>query len=426
MKKSIIVLFILILISFVAPGAGMGQDISNAEIIKELRALNERINRLEEKVSKKDHEIKNLQTKLQEREQRVAAAAPEEEKWTDRIGLSGSVQVAYANTHNDFKDPTNNFQGEKSQSHDITLSTVELGIDADINKYTKGSVLLKYSEDGTDPINVDTGIITVGGIEETYGFYFKGGMYTPHFSELNSYFVSDTLTTQAFEIAESAAEVGYEGDWASAAAGVFHGNVQEDFNTETRINGRFVDANFHNPEDTLGGLYLLVGASYVNNVADTDTLEGQINDLNADGANNDLNDYVPGVAGYVVAEYGDFSFGAEYITATDDFLAGEMAYAVDRNGVARKTEPSAWNLELAYSPIEALQMAVKYEGTDEMFGLLPDNQYGAVVNYEVLENTTISAEYLHGEYDGNNQDPNNNNWIHDEVDLVTLQLTIVF
>jgi len=61
-------------------------------------------------------------------------------------------------------------------------------------------------------------------------------------------------------------------------------------------------------------------------VADTDTLEGEVNDINGDGDINDIRDYVDGVAAYLVAEYGQFSFGAEYITALDDFRAGEMAY----------------------------------------------------------------------------------------------------
>ncbi|MDY7037199.1 MAG: hypothetical protein SV375_13670 [Thermodesulfobacteriota bacterium] len=94
-------------------------------------------------------------------------------------------------------------------------------------------------------------------------------------------------------------------------------------------------------------------------MADSDTLEGEVQDLNGDGLPNDLNDDVGGLAAYLVAEYGQFSFGAEYITALDDFL---------------------------YS--------------------------------------TLSAEYLHGEYDDNNQ--SGDGMIEGERDLFTLQLAIEF
>ena len=414
-----------------APVNALCRDMSTAEIIKELRALKARINTLEEKLSQKDQQIKELEAKLTEREELVAA--PKEEKWTDRIQLSGTVEVEFGNEHHDLRDPGNNFRAEKTQSHDITLATVELGVDAQINKYTQGHVLFKYEEDDTDPINVDEGAITLGGIEETYGLYLTGGLYYPHFGELNSFLVSDPLTCELFEIAQSAVEVGYEGEWFSAAAGVFHGDVQEQWNEEARINGFFADANFHNPEETLGGLSLLLGASYLSNVADSNTLQDQVNDVvnpvtgaAADGVRNDLRDYVDGFAFYLVAEYGQFGFGAEYITALDEFQAGEMAYAVDRNGVARRTEPAAWNLEFAFRPIEPLQLALKYEGTNEMFGLFPEKQYGLAASYGLCKYTTLSAEYLHGEYDENNQDPANNNWIHDEVDIFTMQLAVEF
>ncbi|MBW1732594.1 MAG: hypothetical protein JRJ75_17255, partial [Deltaproteobacteria bacterium] len=84
----------------------------------------------------------------------------------------------------------------------------------------------------------------------------------------------------------------------------------------------------------------------------------------------------------------------------------------------------AWNVELAYRPMDPLQLAVKYEGTKDMFGLFPEKQYGVVVSYDLFESTTISAEYLHGEYDDNNQNGDGN--VEDSKDAVTLQLVVEF
>jgi hypothetical protein len=218
--------------------------------------------------------------------------------------------------------------------------------------------------------------------------------------------------------------LGYEHDWFSVRAGAFHGNVQQDEKTDSRIQGYFADANFHNPEDTLGGLSLLAGISYLSNVADSDTLEGQVVDLNGDGDPNDLDNLADGLALYLVAEYWKFAFGAEYITAMDRFRAGEMTYAVDRLGRPRGSKPSAWNFELAFTPIDPLQLAVRYGGSHGMFGLFPEHQLGATISYELFKYTTLSAEYSHGKFDLENQ--NTDSMVEEDVDIFMLQLAIEF
>jgi hypothetical protein len=232
------------------------------------------------------------------------------------------------------------------------------------------------------------------------------------------------LTLELFELNESAVEGGFEGDWVSAHAGVFHGDIEETSNMESRINGFFVDANLHTPENALEGLSLLAGVSYLSNVADSDTLQGQVQDLNGDGILNDLDEKVSGLAAYLSAEYLAFCFSAEYITTLDHFLSGEMAYAMNRNGVPRATKPAAWNFEFAWRPVACVQVGVKYEGTGEAYGLFPERQYGGVVSWEPLRHTTLSAEYLRGRYDEDNQDANGN--VQKDRDLFTVQMAIEF
>jgi len=339
-----------------------GQEITKDEIAKELKSLKARIHKLEQEVSRKDREIEGLKAKV-EKLAEPAFAEEGQEKWTDRITFSGAIEAEYGSQTHNVKDPATG-RSTSSRDEDITLSTVELHADAHVNKYTKGHVVFLYEEDeDEDRLRLDEGTIRFGGVEETHNFYFQAGKYYPHFGELNSWFISDPLTLEVFEIQESAAEVGYDGEWYSAGVGAFHGDVQKKGDDESRIKGFFADANIHNPEDTLGGLSLLAGASYLSNVADTDTLQDEV---------DQIRDYVGGVALYLVTEYNKFSFGAEYITAMDDFHAGEMGYALDRNGNTAETKPVAWNVELAYRPMDPLQLAVKYEGTKDMFGLFPD------------------------------------------------------
>ena len=74
-----------------------------------------------------------------------AEGEPEGPKWADRIEFSGAVEVEFGNTHEDFKD--NSVAGlpsDKVQEHDLTLATVELGVNSQINKYTRGHVLFLY------------------------------------------------------------------------------------------------------------------------------------------------------------------------------------------------------------------------------------------------------------------------------------------
>ena len=424
MKRIIFIIFIMVIIGFMMPANALCRAMSNDAIVQELKALKERINKLEKQLTEKDKEIEQIKAEAAIKNEEAPGESGEL-KWFDRIEVSGAIEVEYGHESHDVKDPANNLRSVSTDDDDIVLATVELGIDAQINKYTQGHVLLLYEEDEDgDRVRLDEGTIRLGGIEETYGFYLLAGKYYPHFSELNSYLVSSPLTSEMFEMRETAAQVGFENDWVSTGLGVFHGDIEDDLEDESKINGFFADTNIHNPEDTLGGLSLLVGVSYLNNVADTDTLEGEAQDLNGDGLTNDLNDDVDGFAAYLVAEYGKFSFGAEYITALDDFLAGEMGYAVDRNGINRRTKPAAWNLEFAFRPIDPLQLAVRYEGTDEMFGLFPEDQWGGAVSWEIFKYTTLSAEYLHGEYDDNNL--NGDGMIEDERDLFTLQLAIEF
>jgi hypothetical protein len=389
MKRLMLIVLSLVFISFMFSASARCEDVSAEDILKELKILKERIGQLEKSMAEKDQEIETLKKQTSHiaghPEERLPLRTEEAKKalgLTDRVELSGIIEVEFGSDKHKVKDSvTGRHTGLRDD--DITLATVELGVDADINTYTKGRILFLYEEDeDEDRVRIDEGTIQIGGTDETCGLYFLAGKYYPHFGELRSWFISDLLNLEVFEIRESAAQIGYEGDWFTAGAGAFHGDIQKTGRDESRIKGFFADASFHNPENTLGGISLLIGASYLSNVADTDTLQDENSvDLDVDGEPDmQIKDYVDGIAAYLVAEYNQLSFVAEYITALDDFMAGEMAYAVDRNGIALSTKPAAWNFEFAFRPVEVLQVAFKYEGTDDMFGLFPEEQNGAVVS----------------------------------------------
>ncbi len=120
----------------------------------------------------------------------LAIALPMAATAADEVTVSGAVEVELG-----FGD---DFAG-KSQS-DIALATVVLGVDAKINDRVTGHVALLHEDDGTEPMEVDEGIIS---IDLENGWYFNGGrMYVP-FGVYESNLVSDPLTLEIGETREA-------------------------------------------------------------------------------------------------------------------------------------------------------------------------------------------------------------------------------
>ena len=100
----------------------------------------------------------------------------------------------------------------------------------------------------------------------------------------------------------------------------------------------------------------------------------------------------------------------KFVGAMYEFEEEDLALEPDE-----KFEPTAFNIELACVITGDLEVAVRYEGTDDTMNLLPEKQYGAAVTYSLFENTYLAFEYLHGEFEND-----------DERDLFTCQLAIAF
>lgn len=124
-----------------------------------------------------------------------------------------------------------------------------------------------------------------------------------------------------------------------------------------------------------------------------------------------LDDKVDGFGAFVSLAVAERLFiEAEYLGALRSFAAGELAFD---GGEALR--PETWNLEVGYQLRDDLQMAGKYEGGRDLADFLPEEQYGAVVAYQLFEPLTLALEYLYGEFDND-----------DERDLVTAQLALEF
>ncbi|NLA74614.1 MAG: hypothetical protein GX846_03940, partial [Deltaproteobacteria bacterium] len=105
-----------------------------------------------------------------------------------------------------------------------------------------------------------------------------------------------------------------------------------------------------------------------------------------------------------------FFIEAEYIGATDEFAPGELGFD---DGIARK--PSAYNIEFAWVPNDLLELAVKYEGSDDLGTLLPERQFGIAARYNLFKNTSVALEYMAGKFENG-----------DKRDLVSMQFAVEF
>ncbi len=314
-----------------------------------------------------------------------------------RLSIHGQVQVEASYER---RKPKN---GRSSDKSDISLATAEIFFEGSINKYTRGVLHFLWEEGKTEPVDIDEAFLLIGQTSDM-PFYVLAGRIYPAVGLFESYLISDTITKNLFETQESAAEFGYAGSWFNFSVGVYGGALQEsDQGEDTLINSYYTRLQLVNPEGTLGGLKLTGGVAYTNNLGNAG---GLVEFIPGERVEN----LVGGLSFSLAAEYGMFALLGEYITALDDFKAGELSFAD-----GQKARPSAYNLELAFTPLEKWTFAVRYEGGSDLFDQEPERQWGGGVNWAFLPDTILSFEYLRGEYASD-----------DTRDLLTTQLTVAF
>ncbi|MEE8574249.1 MAG: LbtU family siderophore porin, partial [Thermodesulfobacteriota bacterium] len=296
----------------------------------------------------------------------------------EMLTIGGLVEVeAYA-------DETKMVGMKTNRDSDIVLATVEVGIDAEVHEYVNAHVLLLWEEDDTEMVVVDEGIIT---ITSPYGASVAAGrMYVP-FGAFNSHMISDPMTVDLGETGESSVMLGFEHQYVSIFAGVFNGHVDEADDREFRDD--FYGAVNITPIEGVS-----VGAYYISNIAESDSdITGH------EAAGTTMMSQVAGVGGYVSLEFGPIMAEGEYLAATEDFHSADL----DANGDGKGDHPKTWNLELAVAPHERIEVAARYEGSDEFFGF-PDSRYGGAVSVSLFPNVGLALEFLYSDFEKNNGD----------------------
>ena len=195
------------------------------------------------------------------------------------------------------------FESGEATSSDIVAATVEIALDAEINKNVKAHVQLLWEEEG--PIEMDEATIEVAA---PYGLTVTlGKMYVP-FGLFNSHFITDPETLELGETNESAALVSYNRGIFSGSLGIFNGDVDEAGDGD--VISDLVFSLTAAPRDDL-----TFGLSYISDVADSD--------LGITAASI-IGDTVGGIALFVTFIYERFTIDGEYVGALADFNPGDL------------------------------------------------------------------------------------------------------
>ena len=357
----------------------------------------------------------NVSDRLDKLENKVSKTAFAND-FLERVEISGLIEVeGYASSRG---------SGDHRDSSDITLATVELGIDAQINEWVSGHLLFLYEEDDTEDVTVDEGTITFGNTERFPLYLTVGKMYVP-FGNFESNMIQDPLTLELGETRESAAQIGFESAGFYGSVYVFNGDVGET-NDNNKVDNYGANIGFAFEQDQLS---FDIGCDYINNITDSDVLTDNLDEVAAAGR-DEIDDYVSGLAAHLIMNMGPFQFIGEYVGAIDDYNANEM------NTRGKKANPESWNFEAAFTQEilgKETTFALAYQGTNDCvfvdytpgsfddYLALPEDRYMGVIGINILKNTMLKLEYMHDE-DYSESDGGTNA----QNDTVSAQVAIVF
>jgi hypothetical protein len=341
-------------------------------------------------------DIENLRQRIEALETDLAAAKRQEPEQpllisalAEKITLSGLLELEAAYNKPEGGD----------ESSDLTLATVELGLEVQATDYLGGHIVLLWEEGETDSIELDEAVITLTKPQPIWGISpsFSGGkMYLP-FGTFNSYMITDPLTLDLGETNQSAGVLTLEGELWTLQAGAFSGE------TDTRGDNDTIDswvaALEVRPMEALS-----FGISLISDLAESDLELVVDEDLYSSS--------VMGGSAWLSWQFGQFGFEAEYLTALSKF-DWELVLAGETDLTGRR--PSAWNLELAWMPNDRWQVAGRFEQADDFQDDV--TRYGGTVSYGLFEHAVLALEYLHGDAKGPDADPDH---------TVTAQLAFEF
>jgi hypothetical protein len=353
----------------------------------------------------------------------ITANAQATEAGAPMIQLSGLIEVGAVWQDIDYKQGATPAVEDVS---DLCLTTVELTAEAEMNEWVHVAATLLY-EDPTfgdeTHVEMDVATVTIGNTAEYPLYCTAGKMYVP-FGALLTHFPDDPLleaplTLLAGETLEKALLVGFEQAGISVSAYAFNGDLDE-VGEDNQIEKYGFDANYSMDDEA--GFDLLVGASYISVIGESDYLTDLLHGYGI----TELVDYIAGFDAYLRVGFADFFIEGEYMTFLDDFEANDYPAAVTAGHfpAGYEARPAVWNVEAGYDLDwgKNLEIVLKFAGSDEAeLGYFPETRYGLCLNQDIFEDVVVSLGYLYDEFD-EDKDPDS----RDSRNLVFAQLAVEF
>lgn len=397
MKKNLIPTLLSVALS------GQAFAATDAELLAEIKAMQARLVQLETKVTTLQQENTELRTTQNLQAEKVAEAEKARleasgasntvAKVADSIELSGVVEVgAYAGegyTGDDYSD--------------LTVDTASVGITAQLNDYSSAEISLLYEEDATD-LEVDTASITFA--KEGNPFSLQLGQTYLPFGAFSTSLVNDPLTLELAETRETAAIAGLSENGFTAQTYVFNGDVDHDSASNNTLQNWGARLAYDSEPENAG---MGVGMDYISNIADSDGIQGFVEDSVPD-ANLWLRDERGAWAAHGYVNWGPVNVTAEYVLS-EDFSAIERFTAPGMG-----ESPEAWQLEAAYTTQlfdrEYIFAMAWQESEDALFLELPERRQSVGVSTALDEKTTLGLEIWrdkdYGVKEGGTGDRSNN------------------
>ncbi|BAO43758.1 LbtU family siderophore porin [Thiolapillus brandeum] len=342
----------------------------------EVEALRQEILNLKHKVERLEKSRVPLNLQLEQAAEKESVGqtgeteAPKPEaSWWNNFRLNGlaEVEASYADTP------------EGSES-DLTVSTVELGLDAQVHPWVNAHILVLYEQDATDPPEIDEAIITIANGEQSPWSLALGRQYVS-FGHYDSYMVSDPLTLEIGETRATAAQLGFmQGDF-HALTFIYKGDTDDQVES-VGINLGLI----HETEASEEPGYTLE-LSWMNNLANSNSLRDFISHPGR------LEKRTAGLGLAASASLGNWTLMGEYLGAISDFDSQDLAFD------GRGARPQASNLEAAYHFHlfdKETFTALAWQHSREALALeLPENRYLITLGMEIFTHTTLAVEYAH-------------------------------
>ena len=337
---------------------------------------------LMELIQQQQRAIEKLQKQLEETQAAQVAAGNESKSdggsdfiSENKLKIGGTVEIEATNNESFTADTT---------SSDLALAKATLYFEAQPHEMLQTYIAGVFN-DGTASIDLDEGWVKVGETDDVPA-YVKAGSFVVPFGAFNTNMLADPLGLTLAETSEAPVQVGYSVGGLSGSVFAFNGDTQEigegDHFDKFGANLAF--------STEVSGASIDLGLSYINAIGESDTIEGAMGSATAMAGDNPS-----GIGLNAMVTSGPFNAIFEYITATDDFDSGDVAF----NG--NNAQPAAYQFEVGYTTSlleKDLVLAATYQTSEESQALgIAEEQYGVAATYSYLPGLDIGVEFMHQE-----------------------------